>query len=48
MKALFKVRMRLGHFDPKGPLQTFPESDICSNYALDLSINGLVQASECY
>jgi beta-glucosidase-like glycosyl hydrolase len=42
---LFKVRMRLGHFDPPGPLQQFPMSDVCSQYALDLSVNGPVQSS---
>jgi hypothetical protein len=26
---LFRVRMRLGHFDPPGPLQAFPISDVC-------------------
>jgi beta-D-xylosidase 4 len=42
---LFKVRMRLGHFDPVGPLQEFPLSDVCSDYATDLSANGPVQSS---
>jgi len=42
---LFKVRMRLGHFDPPGPLQEFPLSDVCSQYALDLSNNGPVQSA---
>ena len=42
---LFKVRMRLGHFDPPGPLQNFSTSDICSQYAIDLSNNGPVQSS---
>ena len=42
---LFKVRMRLGHFDPVGPLQAFPMTDICSDYALALSENGLVQST---
>lgn len=39
-KVLFKVRMRLGHFDPVGPLQQFPLSDVCSDYAIELSQNG--------
>ncbi len=43
MKALFRVRMRLGHFDPPGPLQDFQEDDICSDYAHELSLSGLVQ-----
>jgi hypothetical protein len=37
--------MRLGHFDPVGPLQQFPLSDICSDYAIELSANGPVQAA---
>jgi len=42
---LFKVRMRLGHFDPPGPLQEFKMDDVCSDYAQQLSYNGPVQAS---
>merc|ERR1712086_1243924 len=37
--------MRLGHFDPPGPLQEFPMTDVCSDYALELSHNGPVQSS---
>ena len=37
--------MRLGHFDPPGPLQEFPESDVCSPYAKQLSYDGVVQAT---
>ena len=40
---LMKVRLRLGHFDPDGPLQQFKESDICSEYSIDLANNGPVQ-----
>jgi len=43
--VLMKVRMRLGHFDPAGPLQQFSMSDVCSSYAVDLSNNGPVQSS---
>ena len=32
--------MRLGHFDPVGPLQQFPLTDVCSDYAIELSQNG--------
>ena len=42
---LMRVRVRLGHFDPPGPLNEFPESDVCSDYALDLSYDGLVQST---
>lgn len=45
LSYLFRVRIRLGHFDPVGPLQGFSMSDVCSDYALDLSYNGPVQAS---
>jgi beta-glucosidase-like glycosyl hydrolase len=42
---LFKVRMRLGHFDAKGPLQNFPMTDVCSSYATSLAANGVVQSA---
>jgi len=42
---LFKVRMRLGHFDAPGPLHQFPMSDVCSQYAIDLSNDGPIQSS---
>ena len=29
---LFKVRIRLGHFDPNGPLQTIGTDQVCSPY----------------
>ena len=37
--------MRLGHFDPPSPLQEFPMSDVCSDYATSLSYNGPVQST---
>ena len=45
MRNLFRVRFRLGHFDPAGPLQQFPLEDVCSDYAIALSLDGPVQAS---
>jgi pre-mRNA-splicing factor SYF2/beta-D-xylosidase 4 len=42
---LFKVRVRLGHFDPPSPLASFPMADVCSDYATDLANNGAVQSS---
>ena len=45
LSYLFRVRMRLGHFDPPSPLQEFPMSDVCSDYATSLSYNGPVQAT---
>jgi beta-glucosidase-like glycosyl hydrolase len=45
LKMLFKVRMRLSHFDPVGPLQRIPESTICSDYAKQLSFDGTAQSA---
>lgn len=45
LARLFKVRVRLGHFDQPGPLQQIPEDVICSDYALDLSNDGVTQAA---
>ncbi len=45
LKMLFRVRMRLGHFDPVGPLQSIPTTDICSDYAKALAQDGPRQAS---
>lgn len=42
---LFRVRMRLGHFDPPGPLQRFPLSDVCSPHATSLATSGMVQSA---
>ena len=38
------MRMRLGHFDPIGPLDKIPTSDICSKYAIDLARDGVAQS----
>lgn len=46
LKMLFRVRMRLGHFDPPGPLQKIEANEtICSDYALALSQDGPAQSS---
>jgi len=45
LSFLFRVRMRLDHFDPIGPLQSIPASDICSDYAIDLAQDGAAQGS---
>jgi len=37
--------MRLSHFDPEGPLQHIPMSEVCSDYSIDLSHDGLVQSA---
>ena len=44
LKLLFKVRMRLQHFDPPGALQQIPTSDICSSYAKALAADGPAQS----
>ena len=41
---LFRVRMRLTHFDPPGPLQTIPTSIICSEDAQALARNSVADA----
>eukprot|EP00440_Ansanella_granifera_P058946 gb/GFBE01063890.1/.p1 GENE.gb/GFBE01063890.1/~~gb/GFBE01063890.1/.p1 ORF type:complete len:787 (+),score=165.40 gb/GFBE01063890.1/:1-2361(+) len=45
LRKLFKVRMRLSHFDPVGPLDKIPRSDICSEHATALARDGVVQGS---
>eukprot|EP00435_Cladocopium_sp_Y103_P040526 s2108_g11.t1 len=45
LKMLFRVRMRLSHFDPKGPLDYIPASTICSDYAMQLSHDAVQQSA---
>merc|ERR1719499_2007336 len=45
LKYLFRVRMRLQHFDPPGFLQTIAPSVVCSDYSMALSRDGTVQGS---
>ena len=45
LRMLFRVRMRLGHFDPAGPLQRIPISVICSEGAKELARDGVIQAA---
>lgn len=42
---LFKVRLRLGHFDPVGPLQEITNTSICNEYAIETSMAGPIQSS---
>ncbi len=42
---LFRVRLRLGHFDPPGPLQQIAKSDICSDEALEIARSGAIQGT---
>jgi hypothetical protein len=48
LKALFKVRMRLQHFDPPGPLQQIPTSDICTQRTAAIARAGVVQGGALY
>eukprot|EP00418_Pyrodinium_bahamense_P007913 CAMPEP_0179121212 /NCGR_PEP_ID=MMETSP0796-20121207/57152_1 /TAXON_ID=73915 /ORGANISM="Pyrodinium bahamense, Strain pbaha01" /LENGTH=794 /DNA_ID=CAMNT_0020819793 /DNA_START=44 /DNA_END=2428 /DNA_ORIENTATION=+ len=45
LAMLFKVRMRLSHFDPLGPLNRIPTADVCSDYGKDLAREGVGQAA---
>ncbi|CAE7387994.1 BXL6 [Symbiodinium necroappetens] len=45
LKMLFRVRMRLSHFDPTGPLNSISYSEICSDYALKLSQDAVRQSA---
>ena len=45
LRHLFMVRMRLGHFDPPGPLQQIPESVICGPAHTAVARSGAAQGS---
>jgi beta-D-xylosidase 4 len=52
---LFKVRLRLGHFDlsfdvqkPRGPLDMIPESVVCSKAHVQTSYEGVAQSATLY
>ena len=42
---LFRVRFRLGHFDPPGPLDSIPRTTVADDYAVKLSLDGTTQSS---
>ena len=44
MLRMFTLRLRLGHFDPPGPLQAISTSDVCSPYAQGLARDGVRQS----
>ena len=48
LRMLFRVRMRLAHFDPPGPLQQIPPSDVCSAAAIALAEDGVTQGASLY
>eukprot|EP00928_Gymnodinium_smaydae_P002319 TRINITY_DN10828_c0_g5_i1.p1 TRINITY_DN10828_c0_g5~~TRINITY_DN10828_c0_g5_i1.p1 ORF type:complete len:818 (-),score=103.93 TRINITY_DN10828_c0_g5_i1:292-2631(-) len=45
LKYLFRVRMRLSHFDPEGPLNQIPTTEVCSDYAQALARDGVTQSA---
>ena len=46
LAMLWKVRLRLGHFDPLGPLDELkPEDTICTEYAIEASMQGMIQSA---
>ena len=45
LRRLFRVRLRLGHFDPPGPLQTIGVDQICSNYSVEVARDGARQGT---
>jgi len=45
LSFLFRMRFRLGHFDPLGPLNEIPLDTVCSEFGQALAKDGPVQAS---
>jgi pre-mRNA-splicing factor SYF2/beta-D-xylosidase 4 len=46
LAKLWRVRMRLGHFDQLGPLdKIIPEGTICTDYAIQTSMDGMIQSA---
>lgn len=46
---LWRVRFRLGHFDPLGPLDSIkPNDTICTDYAIQTSMDGVVQSAALF
>jgi beta-glucosidase-like glycosyl hydrolase len=45
LRYLFRMRLRLGHFDPPGPLQEIPKSAVCTDFAVNLARQGTIQGS---
>ena len=45
LSYLFRVRMRLGHFDPPGPLQRIPASVVCAEETQALAFDGAAQSA---
>ena len=45
LQKLFRVRIRLGHLDPPGPLQQIPASVVCSDESIAVSMEGPRQSA---
>ncbi len=45
LSYLFRIRMRLAHFDPPGPLQKIPPSAVCTEKSKQLAREGSVQGT---
>ena len=45
LQRLFRVRLRLGHFDPAGVLQTIGPDQVCTPHALELARDGVRQSA---
>jgi pre-mRNA-splicing factor SYF2/beta-D-xylosidase 4 len=46
LAMLWTVRMRLGHFDPIGPLQSYSvANNVCTPEGIELSMEGLIQSA---
>ena len=46
LRVQFNVRMKLGHFDPVGPLQSISDqTDVCSAAHIALSFDGVTQST---
>ena len=44
LKRLFRVRLRLGHFDPPSVLATIGDDQVCNNYTAELGRDGARQS----
>ena len=45
LKRLFRVRLRLGHFDPPGVLQTLGNDQVCNPYTDEVARDGVRQST---
>jgi len=45
LRRLFRVRLRLGHFDPPGALQTIGADQVCTSDNLELARDGVRQST---